>query len=138
MYRFTSTHSNVFTQFLIVNIITNESHHGLIQEVEKLTLENSKLIEENKDLHETVDILQSKTQEMEASMEEKNTYLLKLADEMTKRDATIKTNEELLTAANQKVCIRLLTFKTLACVYVCTCTCIHVGRVIGAIIERTT
>lgn len=97
-----------------------------MQEAEKLTLENSKLIEENKDLHETVDVLQSKTQEMEASLEEKNTYLLKLADEMTKRDDTIKMNEELLTATNQKVCIHLLAFKTLVCVYVYTCIYMYV------------
>lgn len=75
-----------------------------MQEVEKLTLENSKLIEENRDLHETVNALQGKTQEMEASLEEKDTYVLKLADEVTKRDNAIKLNEEQLTIANQKVC----------------------------------
>lgn len=80
-------------------------HHWLLQEVERLTLENAKLVEENKNLHETVDALQSKAQETEASLEEKNTYVLKLADEMTKRDNAIKMNEEQLTVANQKVCV---------------------------------
>ena len=75
-----------------------------MQEGEKLTLENSKLIEENKDLHETVTALQSKTQEIEASLEEKETYVLKLAEEVTKRENAIKMNEEQLTIANQKVC----------------------------------
>lgn len=79
-----------------------------MQEVEKLTLENSKLVEENKDLHETVNALQSKAQEIEALLEEKTTYVLKLADEVTKRDNAIKMTEEQLTIANQKVCTCIL------------------------------
>lgn len=74
------------------------------QEIEKLTLENSKLVEENKDLHGTVEVLQEKTQEMEASLEEKTTYLTRLVHEITTREEKIEVNEQLLIEANKRVC----------------------------------
>ena len=76
-----------------------------LQEVERLTLENSKLVEENQDLHHTVEALQSKAGELEASLEEKTSYLVRLADEVTARVESSKKNEQLLAEANQKVCI---------------------------------
>ena len=66
-------------------------------------MDNSKLIEENKNLHGTVEVLQSRTDEMEGSLEEKTAYLLRLADEITAREEKIKTNTQLLSEADQKV-----------------------------------
>lgn len=68
-----------------------------------MTLENSKLAEENQDLHHTVDALQEKAQQTETSLEEKTAYLLQLADEVTSREHKILTNEQLLQVANEKV-----------------------------------
>ena len=72
--------------------------------MERLTLENSKLAEENQDLHRTVETLQEKNREVEASLEEKTNYLLRLAEEIASREEKILTNEQLLTNAHQKVC----------------------------------
>ena len=84
-------------------------YYGLLcvcdhQEVERLTLENSKLAEESQDLHRTVETLQEKNREVEASLEEKANYLLRLAEEIASREEKILTNEQLLTNAHQKVC----------------------------------
>ena len=76
-----------------------------IKEAEKLTLENAKLAEENQNLQKTVEVLQKKAQQTEASLEEKSTYLLRLADEVTSSQQKILTNEQLLSEASQKVCV---------------------------------
>lgn len=93
-----------------------------IQEAEKLTVENSRLIEENKDLHRTVEALQNKVQQIEASLEEKNMYLVRLAEEMTKRENAVQMNERLLTEANQRVSETVCVFM----VQDCTCTYIFI------------
>ena len=85
-----------------------------IKEAEKLTLENAKLAEENQNLQKTVEVLQKKAQQTEASLEEKSTYLLRLADEVTSSQQKILTNEQLLSEASQKVCV--------VCVCVVWCT----------------
>ena len=70
--------------------------------MENLTLENSKLVEENRDLHDAVEALHSKAREIE---EETSATLMRLAEDVTQRDELIKKNEELLAEANQRVCV---------------------------------
>ena len=90
------------------------------QEVERLTLENSKLAEENQDLHRTVGALQEKNTEVEASLEEKTNYLLRLAEEVTAREEKILTNEQLLSSANQKVCLLMHIFRAVHNTVLCS------------------
>lgn len=102
----------------------------LDQEAEKLTLENAKLAEENKDLHKTVEALQKKNQEVEASLEEKTNYLLRLAEEVASREEKILTNEQLLSNANQKVCVLLTTMCVCQCVSAVQCVCVCVWELL--------
>ena len=76
-----------------------------LQEVEQLTLDNSRLTEENKDLLGTVGALEVKVRESEAELTEKTELLTRVAEELAQRGAAAEANKEMLTEANQRVCV---------------------------------
>ena len=80
--------------------------------MEQLTLDNSRLTEENKDLLGTVGALEVKVRESEAELMEKTEFLTektelltRVAEELAQRGAAAEANKEMLTEANQRVCV---------------------------------
>ena len=85
-----------------------------------MTLDNSRLIEENGNLQKTVDLLQSQAEESEVALGVKDECLGKLAEELNQWEVVVREKEKLLTTANGRVspvCVDVL------------CVCIRYVRV---------